>query len=138
MKGSPEVREVPFAGLRQMSHSLVCGARDMSNRGAELNPTHQAIRDLASCNESTAVATLKETAGLARDQFLRRTAIEVIGCHRRGRELRAVILSALTDPSEYVVRTACDVVKQWELREAHDAIAHLLANTSSSTRISAI
>jgi HEAT repeat protein len=104
---------------------------------AELPTTHQAIRDLASCDESSALGVLEKTAA-AEDQFLRRTAIEVIGGHPRGRELRSVVLSALTDPSEYVVRTVCDVVGQWALNEAHDAVVNLLTSASSSTRRSAI
>jgi hypothetical protein len=42
--------------------------------------------------------------------------LEVIGFHARGRELQAVVLNAICDSSEYVVRTACDVVERWELR----------------------
>jgi HEAT repeat protein len=95
---------------------------------AELPATHQAVRDLASRNEPSALTALKETAAQAQDQFVRRLAIEVIGGHPRGREMSAVIFSALGDASEYVVRAACDVVGKWKLNEAHDAIATLLTN----------
>ncbi len=71
---------------------------------AELPATHQAVRDLASRNEPSALTALKETAAQAQDQFVRRMAIEVIGGHPRGREMSAVIFSALSDASEYVVR----------------------------------
>jgi HEAT repeat protein len=64
--------------------------------------------------------------------------MEVIGRHPRGRELHTIILSALDDPSEYVVRTACEVVAQWELNEAHELVVALLANASKATRQTAI
>jgi HEAT repeat protein len=80
---------------------------------------------------------LAETAAV-KDPFLRRTAIEVIGRHPRGHELRAVVLRALGDPSGYVVRTACDVVAQWKLLEAHDRVLPHLANASAATRRSAL
>jgi len=103
----------------------------------EFPTTHQAIRDLASCDEPSALASL-EKAAAGEDQFLRRTAIEAIGRHPSGRELRSVVLAALTDPSEYVVRTACEVVEQWALGEARDAVVNLLTSASASTRRSAI
>jgi HEAT repeat protein len=52
--------------------------------------------------------------------------------------LSAIILGALGDSSGYVVRTACDVVAQWKLSEAHDLVQPLLANRSAVTRRSAI
>jgi HEAT repeat protein len=52
--------------------------------------------------------------------------------------LRTLILSALRDPSEHVVRTACNVVAQWELNEAHELVVALLANPSKATRQAAI
>lgn len=80
---------------------------------------------------------LAQTAA-SKDHFLRRTAIEVIGKHPRGRALRNLILSALRDQSEYVVRTACDVVAKWELTEAHDLVVDLLHSTPTATRQVAI
>jgi HEAT repeats len=47
-------------------------------------------------------------------------------------------LSALGDASEYVVRTACEVVAQWEFSEAHEPVAALLADASKATRQAAI
>lgn len=105
---------------------------------ADLPTTHQAVRELASCDEPDALATLKLTAAQARDPFVRRMAIEVIGGHSRGREMCAVVLRALSDPSEYVVRAACGVVAQWKLNEAHGAVAALLTSRSGSTRGGAI
>lgn len=50
----------------------------------------------------------------------------------------AIVLRALGDPSEYVVRTACEVVGQWQLIAARDLVLPLLAHASNSTRHSAI
>jgi HEAT repeat protein len=83
------------------------------------------------------LTSLADAAALD-DQFLRRTAIEVIGRHPQGRELRATVLSALADPSEYVVRTACEVVAQWGLSEAHEPVLALLTTASKATRQAAI
>jgi HEAT repeat protein len=107
----------------------------MPEPAAKSPGTHEAIRELASRED--AVAQLAEAAAV-NDQFLRRTAIEAIGRHPRGRELSAIILGALGDASGYVVRTACNVVAQWRLSEAHDHVLPLLANVSAATRRSAI
>lgn len=109
----------------------------MSDFDAKLPVTHEAIRTLGSREDAEALVTLAAVAAVD-DQFLRRIAVEVIGRHPRGRELSAVILNALRDPSEYVVRTACDVVEEWSLREAHDLVLSLLANDSGATRRSAL
>jgi HEAT repeat protein len=98
---------------------------------------HDAIREFGSDEGATALQELADAMG-AGDQFLRRTALEAIGRHSQGRELRAIILGALSDPSEYVVRTACDIVERWELSEAHERMLPLLSNASGATRQSAI
>ena len=109
----------------------------MPGVGCPLPTTHEAIRDLGARRDAAALEIL---AGIAEveDQYLRRTALEVIGYHPLGRELRAVILRALGDPSEYVVRTACKVVEDWELFEAHDLLVPLLANVTGATRQGAV
>jgi len=104
---------------------------------AKLPATHEAVRNLASREDAVALNSLADAAAV-NDQFLRRTAIEVIGRHPRRRELSAIILGALGDSSGYVVRTACDVVAQWKLSEAHFIVQSLLANASAATRRSAI
>ncbi len=83
----------------------------MSGFDAKLPVTHEAIRALGSRDDAEALVILAAVAAVD-DQFLRRTAVEMIGRHPRGRELGAIILNAFCDPSEYVVRTACDVVKE--------------------------
>ena len=64
--------------------------------------------------------------------------MEVIGRHSRGRELRTVVLNGFGDPSEYVVRTVCEVVARWESSEAHDLVLPLLTHVSKATRQTAI
>jgi HEAT repeat protein len=108
-----------------------------SPSGAHPPTTNEAIRELASQEGAAALNALAEAATVE-DQFVRRTAMEAIGRHRRGRELRSITLSALRDPSEYVVRTACEVVARWELHEAHERVAALLTNQSKATRQTAI
>jgi HEAT repeat protein len=105
--------------------------------GAHPPATHDAIRELAHQEDAAALNALAEAATVE-DQFTRRTAMEVIGRHPQGGELGTVILSALCDPSEYVVRTACEVVAQWELNEAHELVVALLAKASKATRQTAI
>ncbi len=90
----------------------------ISVSGAQPPITHDVIRELESREDAGALKALAEAATVE-DQFVRRTAMEVIGRHPRGRTLRNIILTALRDPSEYVVRTACEVVAQWKLNEAH-------------------
>lgn len=99
--------------------------------------SYESIRELASREDAGALNELAKVAALE-DQFLRRMAIEVIGRHPQGRELHAIILNALRDPSEYVVRTACEVVAKWKLSEAHGPVVTLLSDVSSATRQEAI
>jgi HEAT repeat protein len=99
--------------------------------------THEAVRELASQEDAGALKALAEAAAVE-DQFVRRTAMEVIGRHPQGRELRAIILNALRDPSEYVMRAACEVVAQWRLHDAHELVVALLANAAKATRETAI
>jgi len=103
----------------------------------ELPTTHEAIRELVSRRDAAALELLTKVAA-SDDQFFRRTAVEVIGKHKEVRSLQGVILRALIDPSEYVVRAACDVVARCKVSEAHDLILSNLASTSGSTRQSAL
>jgi HEAT repeat protein len=103
----------------------------------ELPTTYQAIRDLGS-REDAAALELITGAAASDDQFLRRTAIEVIGNHPQVGSLHAIILRALTDPSEYVVRTACNVVAKCRIAEAHDRVSSILASRSGATRETAL
>ena len=109
----------------------------MSIVGGRLPTTHEAVRELGLREDAVALEILAGVAAVD-DQFLRRTALEVIGQHPHGRELRAVILRALDDPSEYVARKACEIVEQWGLLEARNLLLPLLANVNGATRQSAI
>jgi HEAT repeat protein len=108
-----------------------------SPSGANPPTTHEIIRELALREDAAALKALADAARVE-DQFERRMAIEAIGSHRQGRELCSIILRALGDPSEYIVRTACDVVARWELQQAHDLVVALLAYPAKATRQTAI
>jgi HEAT repeat protein len=92
--------------------------------GDPLLTSLDSIRELGSREDDLVLQALVGAAG-AEDQFFRRTALEVIGFHARGRELQAIVLNAICDSSEYVVR------------EAHDSVLALLASPSAATRQSA-
>lgn len=102
-----------------------------------MSTPHEAIRELGLRQDAAALKELADAAA-ARDQFLRRTALEVIGRHSLGRDLQALVLDALGDSSEYVVRTACDIVERWRLLEARERVLALLASPSAATRECAI
>ncbi|WP_257167743.1 HEAT repeat domain-containing protein [Bradyrhizobium sp. SRS-191] len=99
--------------------------------------THDALRALVTRDDAASLAILR-TAAADADQFIRRTAIEIIGRHPNGQGLRDVVLTALTDTSDYVVRASCEVIKDWAWNEAHDAVARLLRTRSPATRQVAI
>jgi HEAT repeat protein len=99
--------------------------------------THETIRGLVSRDDDEVLDALRKLSANS-DQFLRRTALEIIGKHRRGRELAASVLEAFRDPSDYVRRTACEVVGQWKLVEAHDLMLPLLREPAASTRESVL
>jgi HEAT repeat protein len=103
----------------------------------KVKSTVTVIPKLALQEDAAALNALANAAGVE-DQFIRRTATEAIGRHPDGRELRSIILRALQDPSEYVVRTACDVVARWALQEAHELVVGLVTNPSAATQQSAI
>jgi HEAT repeat protein len=104
---------------------------------ADLPTTHEAIRELVAREDAAALELLTDVAASG-DPFLRRTAVEAIGNHPQAGSVHAVILTALTDPSEYVVRTACNVVAKCGIFEAHDRLLSHLASPSGSTRESAL
>ncbi|MGJ4911339.1 HEAT repeat domain-containing protein [Bradyrhizobium sp. HKCCYLS2033] len=99
--------------------------------------THGSLRALLTRNGAEALTALRE-ASADPDQFIRRTAIEIIGRHPSGRDLHNVVLSALTDPSEYVVRAGCRIIEDWKWDAVHDVVAALLRSTSRETRRTAI
>lgn len=102
-----------------------------------MSTPHEVIRELGSRQDAGALRQLADAAA-GGDQFLRRTALEVIGRHSLGRDLQAVVLAAFGDSSEYVVRTACDIVERWQLLEAREHVLAILASPSPATRECAI
>lgn len=109
----------------------------MSSPDTRLPASHQFIHELKSREGIEALNALA-SAAKSSDQFLRHTAVEVIGQHPQGRELQSIILAALADTSGYVARTACHVVERWNLIEAHDSVRALLGDALGATRKSAI
>ena len=99
--------------------------------------SHEAIRCLVSRDDDEALNELR-TLAAASDAFVRRTAIEIIGQHKRGHELRTVITAAFSDTSGYVRRAACGVVEHWKLADAHDLLLPLLREPEASTRVCAL
>ena len=108
-----------------------------SPSGANPPASHEVIREVVLQEDAVALNALADAAAVE-DQFLRRTAIEAIGYHPQGQQLRSIILSTLRDPSEYVVRTSCEVVARWELLEAHELVVALLTSPSKATLQTAI
>lgn len=111
----------------------------MSQNSSSAQPpiNHEFIRKLRSREDEEALKQLAQAATIE-DQFLRRAMLESIGLHPLGRKLTSNIVDALGDPSEYVVRTACEIVQKWELNEAHESVVALLENGSKATRLAAI
>src|SRR5437763_5033239 len=103
----------------------------------ELPTTHEAIRALAARRDES-VLQIQTDVAASNDEFLRRTAIEVIGNHPHAASLQPIVLKALADPSAYVVRAACDAVAKCEISEAHDLVLSILASGSGSTRQTAL
>lgn len=99
--------------------------------------SHDAVRGLATRGDADALKALVDVTVVA-DPFLRRTAIEALGRHPLGREQQAAVLGALQDPSAYVVCTACDVVAQWQAKEARTSVLALLLDPAASTRLAAL
>ncbi|MCK1655215.1 HEAT repeat domain-containing protein [Bradyrhizobium sp. 149] len=95
--------------------------------------SHEAIRSLVSRDDDEVLNELR-TLAASSDAFVRRTAIEIIGQHKRGPELRTIVVAAFSDPSDYVRRTACGIVEHWKLAEAHDLVLPFLRAPEASTR----
>src|ERR1051326_3549485 len=68
------------------------------------------------------------------DWCFRRIAVEVIGKHSLGHLAAERVLSALDDPSAFVVRTACAAAVRLGLVEAHDRLLALMGSGEAATR----
>ena len=60
------------------------------------------------------------------DIDVRRSIVFIIGEHADGQTERGVVLDALNDESELVVRTACETVRKLRLQEANERLISLL------------
>jgi len=72
------------------------------------------------------------------DWRFRRTAIEVLTKHPRANQAIELFIDALSDQSEYVVRTACDSVSALKIKTAHEHIVQLLKSNNDNTRKCAV
>jgi HEAT repeat protein len=71
----------------------------------------------------------------ARDEFVRRSAVEALGSHPDGLAEARRIADALKDRSPYVRRAAAELAARWEQREFRDAVKRLLREGESASRI---
>jgi HEAT repeat protein len=72
------------------------------------------------------------------DWRYRRVAVEALGAHRLVRSIATQIVARLSDPSAYVVRTACQVVADLRLTEAHNLLRQLISSPEPRTREAAV
>src|SRR5579862_9440368 len=72
------------------------------------------------------------------DWCYRRVAVEALGAHRLAPSIATQIVARLSDPSAYVVRTACRVVADLRLSEAHDILRQLISSPEPRTREMAV
>ncbi|NLT68051.1 MAG: hypothetical protein GXX84_15720 [Acidobacteria bacterium] len=68
------------------------------------------------------------------DWTVRRVALHALSHHEKAHFFEERITGYLADPSEYVVRTACQIVERLGLRSAHERVLSLLRNSQESTR----
>ncbi len=73
-------------------------------------------------------------AAASDDWMIRRLAAEALGEHSRGGAALTALRALLHDPSEYVVRTACEALGRLGDAESHDAVASLLRAPQSHSR----
>jgi hypothetical protein len=72
------------------------------------------------------------------DWRFRRAAVEALSAHPLASSATSIIVAALTDPSSYVVRTACDTAAILKLQEAHSSVLSLAASNDTRTREAAV
>ncbi|MFZ5879219.1 MAG: HEAT repeat domain-containing protein [Chloroflexota bacterium] len=68
------------------------------------------------------------------DWRFRRSAVEAIAYHPYAGESVETIGKALSDPSEYVVRAACEVIAKLKFATLHDNVLYLLTSNNPKTR----
>lgn len=72
------------------------------------------------------------------DWCYRRIALQSLSVHALARSAAPQILACLSDPSPWVVRTACRTIGQLRLAEAHDIVRGLLACSDGTVREMAV
>lgn len=72
------------------------------------------------------------------DWCYRRIALQALSTHALARSVAPQILARLSDPSPWVVRTACMTVGQLRLVEMHDLVRGLLACSDATVREMAV
>jgi HEAT repeat protein len=87
--------------------------------------------------DKNAFEILEELA-VSDDWRYRRSAIEAMAVHRLALTRIAFFCGCLEDPSPYVVRTACQVVADLKLDDAHDSLRKLVHSGAADTRIAAL
>ena len=87
--------------------------------------------------DKAAFEVLEELA-VSDDWRYRRAAIEAMATHHLALTRTAFFCACLTDPSPYVVRTACKVVAELKLEDACDSLRKLVHSDAGNTRIAAL
>ena len=72
------------------------------------------------------------------DWRFRRSAIEAIAYHPQAENAVEIIGKALSDPSQHVIRTACEIVAKLKLDALHDNVLALLKSDNQDTRQEAV
>jgi len=91
-----------------------------------------AMLALAFHQDSRAKTLLIEYAG-AKDERLRRSALEALALSEDAPQYAELFLMALGDPSQYIVRSACHIVAELRLACARPMILPLLYSSDDST-----
>lgn len=68
----------------------------------------------------------------------RRAAVDAIAKHSLGKSVVQLLIALLKDPSQYVVREACNAISHLRLQEAHDPIMSLLDLEEDYTKSTAL
>ena len=87
----------------------------------------------------TDISSLKALLSLFEndDPYKRRVVVECLGNHALFYKATDYVLACLDDQSDYVVRTAIDVLVKHRVAQAHDGIIRLLKSKDEITRESA-
>lgn len=87
--------------------------------------------------EPEAVSLLAEMAK-NQDWSLRNLAVQGLGTHPQGAQAAELVINALADPVQQIVRTACDAAARLKLRAARARLIALLASAEPQMRFHAV